>query len=483
MTGTRSPARRSTRRPMWSPTRRPTRRPTRPRSRSGRRWSSCRRSRTGTSICCSSSMTRRRCSTSRPASSTTSRASSQAAGVPGGLPNLHIGVVTTDMGTKASGSPLPAPAIGQVGQGGCGGTGQGRRAADRHRDGQRAGSCSRRGAAGGARMHELHGDLSAVFGELAQPRRGRMRVRAAARRDAGRPRQPPGEHGVPPPGGDARAWSSWPTRTTARAKSTALFGRRARALGPLQSFRCTRFGVTCTGGGQTPDAMNQVGAKSGCGRARAPRYIDDVAPYRAFLAGLKAIRGGSSSAGSSGTSRRSRSSCGRRPAAARRSRCWRTRACTRARSAPRSPIRRPGSRASSTGSRAARPPPRSASRTSPAASTSLGEAFRQTIGNSCVDVRLADVDPGAAGLQAGLRRRGRGRREPRRGPVVRGEPGRAAVLAAPVRARGLQLLASAALPARRPAGGHARSRHRHAGALPGRSLSRAGPGPGPRPGG
>src|SRR5687767_3990961 len=40
----------------------------------------------------------------------------------GGLPNLHIGVVTSDMGTSASGS-LPAPAIGVVGQGGCSGRG------------------------------------------------------------------------------------------------------------------------------------------------------------------------------------------------------------------------------------------------------------------------------------------------------------------------------------------------------------------------
>src|SRR5689334_17316909 len=43
---------------------------------------------------------------------------------PGGLPNLHIGVVTSDMGTKASGSATPGPAIGQIGNGGCSGTGK-----------------------------------------------------------------------------------------------------------------------------------------------------------------------------------------------------------------------------------------------------------------------------------------------------------------------------------------------------------------------
>src|SRR5262249_38732614 len=49
------------------------------------------------------------------------------------------------------------------------------------------------------------------------------------------------------------------------AKSTMLFGPDSGLLGALQSFRCTRFGVTCADGGQTPEEMNTVGAKSGCG--------------------------------------------------------------------------------------------------------------------------------------------------------------------------------------------------------------------------
>ena len=35
-------------------------------------------------------------------------------------------------------------------------------------------------------------------------------------------------------------------------------------LGALQSFRCTRFGITCEGGGTTPDAMNEAGQKTSC---------------------------------------------------------------------------------------------------------------------------------------------------------------------------------------------------------------------------
>src|SRR5262249_5902806 len=35
-------------------------------------------------------------------------------------------------------------------------------------------------------------------------------------------------------------------------------------LGPLQSFRSTRFGVLCNQGGQNTDQMNQVGTKGQC---------------------------------------------------------------------------------------------------------------------------------------------------------------------------------------------------------------------------
>ena len=44
---------------------------------------------------------------------------------PGGLPDLHIGVVTTDVGTTGTEVTGPGPAIGQLGNGGCSGTGDG----------------------------------------------------------------------------------------------------------------------------------------------------------------------------------------------------------------------------------------------------------------------------------------------------------------------------------------------------------------------
>src|SRR5689334_9245327 len=42
--------------------------------------------------------------------------------IEGGLPDVHIGVVSSDVGTKAT-QDGPGPAIGSIGQGGCSGTG------------------------------------------------------------------------------------------------------------------------------------------------------------------------------------------------------------------------------------------------------------------------------------------------------------------------------------------------------------------------
>ena len=57
--------------------------------------------------------------------------------------------------------------------------------------------------------------------------------------------------------------------------------------GPLSSFRCTRFGVRCSDGGTSPDAMNQIGAKAGCTDSPDSQLLDPVASYRDFLLGLK----------------------------------------------------------------------------------------------------------------------------------------------------------------------------------------------------
>src|SRR5215510_4872314 len=44
--------------------------------------------------------------------------------IPGGLPNIHLGVATSDMGTQAEDGAPPGLAIGSQGQGGCSGLGK-----------------------------------------------------------------------------------------------------------------------------------------------------------------------------------------------------------------------------------------------------------------------------------------------------------------------------------------------------------------------
>jgi hypothetical protein len=204
---------------------------------------------------------------------------------PGGLPDLHLGVVTPDMGTSASGSATPAPPIGQIGTGGCDGTGK--------NGVLQVGTAQITGnfvadirLADGSRQTNYSGTLADTFTEMThvgsggcgfeQPLRA---VRAAL-------------DGNPANAGFVRAGALLGVvllmdEDDCSAKDTSLFSSDGSILGPLQSFRCTRFGVTCAVGGETPDAMNEVGPKSGCGPNASSSIIDDVAPLRDFLVALK----------------------------------------------------------------------------------------------------------------------------------------------------------------------------------------------------
>jgi hypothetical protein len=71
-------------------------------------------------------------------------------------------------------------------------------------------------------------------------------------------------------------------------RDPALFGPMSETLGPLNSFRCTRFGVTCAVGGQTSDEMNVPGAKDQCIGSSDTSLLDTVQPFHDFLVGLRA---------------------------------------------------------------------------------------------------------------------------------------------------------------------------------------------------
>jgi len=58
-------------------------------------------------------------------------------------------------------------------------------------------------------------------------------------------------------------------------------------LGPQQSFRCTRFGVTCAVGGATTDQMNNIGLKDQCGPNEASPYVAKVQGFVDYMKSLK----------------------------------------------------------------------------------------------------------------------------------------------------------------------------------------------------
>lgn len=205
---------------------------------------------------------------------------------PGGLPDLHLGIITPDMGTKASGSQTPAPSIGQIGQGGCALTGKG-------------GKLTISGAPitgtflsdikqpDSSRLKNYTGDLATVFGQMARVgsqgcgfEQPLAAMRAALENNpanAGFLRE------------DALLAVIFVTdEDDCSVKDPAFFGPSGTMLGELQSFRCTRFGVTCTTGGATSDAMNMPSVKAGCSASTTSTLVDDIAPYRDFLLGLKA---------------------------------------------------------------------------------------------------------------------------------------------------------------------------------------------------
>jgi hypothetical protein len=187
--------------------------------------------------------------------------------VEGGLPNLHIGVVTTDMGTSNSGGQ-PAPAVGQLGNGGCAGYGK---------DGvlQRTTAMTAaflsdvEGPTG--RVRNYTGELRDVFGQLArvgysgcgfeQPLAAMKRalfnpVNAGFLRDEAN-----------------LAIVILSDEDDCSLSSSAILGPENPTLGVLQSFRCFQFGVECT------ENTGTIGPKSHCMAATASPYIDDLNPF------------------------------------------------------------------------------------------------------------------------------------------------------------------------------------------------------------
>ncbi len=210
--------------------------------------------------------------------------------IEGGLPSVHIGVVTSDMGTKGANSPTPGPGIGTIGMGGCSGLGK---------DGnlRTGGAPIQNGApflsneidaTTGARMPNYTGNLSDAFTQMAKAGDGgcgfeqhleAMKQALVSTNAANK--------------GFLRDDAYLAVVIIADEDDCSLADPmllQAGDNGPLgaqQSFRCTRFGVLCDDNGDTTATMNQVGPKGKCHPNDQSAFLTKASGYADFLKSLK----------------------------------------------------------------------------------------------------------------------------------------------------------------------------------------------------
>jgi hypothetical protein len=217
--------------------------------------------------------------------------------IPGGLPSIHIAVVTSDYGTKGAEDTMPGPAV-SSGVGSCTGLGQDAKMhmpsgitrndlflSDIH-DPAFPSDPSKR-----VRNYDVDQfSLEAAFAKMAKV--GAAGCGFEQHLEAIKQALQP-----------TRLENAGFLRDNAflgviviadeddcSMKHSSLLGTKRSdiaALGQQLSFRCTRFGILCDQGGSTPDAMNEVGNKKKCHPNDGSAYLTKVADYATFLKSLK----------------------------------------------------------------------------------------------------------------------------------------------------------------------------------------------------
>jgi hypothetical protein len=205
--------------------------------------------------------------------------------IEGGLPDVHIGVTSSDMGTKGL-DGAPGPGVGTVGQGGCANTGD---------DGKLLTSgamvtgnfISDIKQTDGTRLKNYSGDLSATFAQMA--RLGatgcgfEQHLHAMQRSLQNTTANP----GFLRPDAFLAVIFIADEDDCSMQNASLLAAGDTGPLGPLTSFRCTRFGVTCAVGVQTDSQMNTIGVKDQCAPADNSQYLAKVSAFVTYLKGLK----------------------------------------------------------------------------------------------------------------------------------------------------------------------------------------------------
>lgn len=205
--------------------------------------------------------------------------------IEGGLPNVHLGVVSSDLGTKGALDAAPGPSIG-AGPGSCSGNGK-------------AGNLQTNNTplvmdqfiidilnSNGERTRNYTGSLTDAFSAIASLGAsgcGFEQHLEAAKRALD---NNPANAGFLRPNAYLALVFIQDEDDCSIARNTLLGGDTA-TLGPLQSFRCNRFGHVCAQNGQDPNQMNQIGPKGGCTSKEDGQYLTKVEDYVAFFKGLK----------------------------------------------------------------------------------------------------------------------------------------------------------------------------------------------------
>lgn len=207
--------------------------------------------------------------------------------IEGGLPDVHIGVVSSDMGTKGL-DGAPGPGVGTVGQGGCANSGDDGRL-------QTSGAPLSMGSTfisdikqtDGSRLRNYTGDLAQVFGQMARVGAtgcGFEQHLHSMQRSLQNTTANPGF--LRPDAFLAVIFIADEDDCSMQSASLLAAGDTG-PLGPLQSFRCTQFGVTCAVGGQTTDQMKALGVKDQCSPNDNSQYLAKVSGFVSYLKTLK----------------------------------------------------------------------------------------------------------------------------------------------------------------------------------------------------
>jgi hypothetical protein len=202
----------------------------------------------------------------------------------GGLPNIHIGVITPDLGTRGALDVTPAPMIGGGGPGSCASNGQaGEMRTDPSVDGHFIVDVA---LTDGTRRRNYTGTLAEAFNRLAsvgtqgcgfeQPLEAAKLALSSQTANAGFLRS-----------GAQLAIVIIDDEDDCSVAHTTFFDTDTTTLGPLQNFRCNRFGHVCSTGGTDSSQMNMVGTKDGCTSNESSAYLTHVGDYVTFFKGLE----------------------------------------------------------------------------------------------------------------------------------------------------------------------------------------------------